>query len=81
MKDMNAREIYVDMNNTLGADCIGYSTITKHLRENRFSKSMLDTDFEPKIKGENFIDEVIVRALEECLFSLLRQVVKEYSLQ
>jgi hypothetical protein len=30
---MNAREIYADMNDTLGADCIGYSTVTKYLRE------------------------------------------------
>jgi hypothetical protein len=33
MKDMNAREIYADMNDTLGADCIDYSTVTKYLRE------------------------------------------------
>jgi hypothetical protein len=33
MKDMKAREIYADMNNTLGADCIGCSTVTKYLRE------------------------------------------------
>jgi hypothetical protein len=50
MKDMNARKICPDTNNTLGADCIGYSTVTKYLMENRFSKLMLDTDFEPKIK-------------------------------
>jgi hypothetical protein len=33
MKDMNAREIYTDITSTLGADCIGYSTATKYLRE------------------------------------------------
>jgi hypothetical protein len=33
MKDVNARVIYPDMNNTLGADCIGYSAVTKYLRE------------------------------------------------
>jgi hypothetical protein len=32
MKDMNAREIYADVNDTLGADCIGYSTVIKYLR-------------------------------------------------
>jgi pyruvate dehydrogenase complex dehydrogenase (E1) component len=36
MKDMNAREIDADMNDTLGADCFGYSTVTKDLRENVF---------------------------------------------
>jgi hypothetical protein len=76
MKDVNTREIYADMNDTLGADCVGYSTVTKHFREKSFSKTMLDTDFEPKIEDENFIDEAILGALEECLFSLLRQIAK-----
>jgi hypothetical protein len=33
MKDMNAREIGTNMNDTLGADCIGSSTVTKYFRE------------------------------------------------
>jgi hypothetical protein len=33
IKEGNAREIYADINGTLGADCIGYSTFTKYLRE------------------------------------------------
>jgi hypothetical protein len=33
MKDMNAREIYTDVNGTLGVDCIGYSIVWKFLRE------------------------------------------------
>jgi hypothetical protein len=33
MKDMNARNIYADMNDSLEADWIGYATITKYLRE------------------------------------------------
>jgi hypothetical protein len=37
---------------------------------------MLDTDFEPKIEEENFIDEIILGALEECLFSSLHQIAK-----
>jgi hypothetical protein len=75
-KDMNARETYADMNDTLGADCIGYSIVTQYLREKRFSKSMLDTDFEPKIEKENFIGEAIIGALEECPFSSLREIIK-----
>jgi hypothetical protein len=76
MKDMNATEIYVDMNDTLGADCVDYSTVTKYLREESFSKSMLGTDFGQKIEVENFINEQILGALEECSFSLLRQIAK-----
>jgi hypothetical protein len=30
MKGMNAREIYTGANDTLGADCIGDSTVTKY---------------------------------------------------
>jgi hypothetical protein len=37
---------------------------------------MLDTDVEPKIEEENFIDEAILGALEE--FSSLRQIAKKY---
>jgi hypothetical protein len=32
---------------------------------------MLDTDFEPKIEEENFFDEPIPGAFEECPFSSL----------
>jgi hypothetical protein len=41
-----------------------------------FSKSMLDTDFEPKIEEENFIDEAILGVFEECPFSSLHQTTK-----
>jgi hypothetical protein len=37
---------------------------------------MLDTDFEPKIKEENFFDEAILGALEERPFASLRQIAK-----
>jgi hypothetical protein len=76
IKEMNTREIYAYMKDTLGANCIGCSTVTKYLREKSFSKSVLDTDFGPKIEEENFMDETIVEALEECLFSSLRQIAK-----
>jgi hypothetical protein len=76
MKDMNAKEIYADMNDILGADCIGYSTITKYLREENFSKSMLDKDFEPKIDEDNFINKVILGALKKCSFSSIPKIAK-----
>jgi hypothetical protein len=76
MNNMNAREIYADMNGTLGAGCIVSSTVMKYLRETSFSKSMLDTDFEPKIEEGNFVDEAILGALEKCPFSSLRQIAK-----
>jgi hypothetical protein len=64
------------MNDTLGADCIGYLTVTKYLTAKSFSKSMLGTDFEPKTEEENFIDQAILGALEEYPFASLRQITK-----
>jgi hypothetical protein len=37
---------------------------------------MLHTDFEPKIEEEDFVDEEILGALEECPFCSLRQIAK-----
>jgi hypothetical protein len=74
-KDMNEREIYADMNDTLGAYCIGYSTVTKYLKK-KCLISMLDMDFEPKIEEENFINKAILGALEECHFPSVRQIAK-----
>jgi hypothetical protein len=68
---MNTWEIYTDRNDTFGADCVGYSTVTKDLGGKSFSKSMLDMDLGTKIEEENFIDEAILRALEEYSFSSL----------
>jgi hypothetical protein len=76
MKDINVREIYADINDALGADCIGYSTVTKYLKKKNFSKSMIDMDFEPQIEKENCIDEILLGALEECPFPSLWQIAK-----
>jgi hypothetical protein len=37
---------------------------------------MLDMDFQPKTEEENFMNETILGALEECPFSSLRQIAK-----
>jgi hypothetical protein len=81
MKDINAREIYADISDTLGADDIGYSTVTKHLKGKRFSKSMLDSDFELKIEEENFIDEAVLGALRNAPSPHSARLPKEYSFQ
>jgi hypothetical protein len=41
-----------------------------------FSQSIFNTDFEPKIEEENFIDRAILETLEECPFSSLRHIAK-----
>jgi hypothetical protein len=74
-KDTNAREIYADMNETLGADCIGYSTVTKYLRK-KVSRSRHLTQFLARNGRRKFIDEAILGALEECLLSSLSHITK-----
>jgi hypothetical protein len=75
MKDMNAKEISADMNNTLGADCIGYSTVTKYPREKVSRSRCLTQISRPKLK-RNFIDEAMFGVLKECPFSSLHQIAK-----
>jgi hypothetical protein len=55
------------MNDTLGANSIIYSTVTKYLKGKSFSKLTRDTDFELKIE-EKFLDGAIFGALKECPF-------------
>jgi hypothetical protein len=46
-----------------------------------FSKSTLDTDFEPKIEEEDIIDKTILGVLEEHHFPHSARLPKEYSFQ
>jgi hypothetical protein len=39
MKNLNAREIYTDMNDILGEDCINYSSVTKNISAKKVSRS------------------------------------------
>jgi hypothetical protein len=81
MKDLNAREVYTGMNGTLGADCIGDSTIMKYLRAKSFSESTPDMDFELKIEEENFIDTTILGVLRNTPFPHSARLRKQYSFQ
>jgi hypothetical protein len=65
---MNAGEIYADIKDAPGADCIGHSTVRKYLKEKRFSKSMLDTDFEPKIEGKISLMKKFLRLVRNTSF-------------
>jgi hypothetical protein len=56
-------------NDTLGTDCMGCRTIVEYLREKSFSKSRFDSDIDPKIQEENFIDEATLGIFKKCPFS------------
>jgi hypothetical protein len=80
MKDIKAREIYADMNDTLGTDCIGYSTVTKYRRE-KVSRSRCLTRISSQKLKRSFINEAILGAPEECPFHSLHQIAKRILIQ
>jgi hypothetical protein len=67
-KDMNAREIYADMNDTHGADYIGYSTVTSISRKKASRSRCLTWISSQKLNGK-FHCEATLGAFEECPFS------------
>jgi hypothetical protein len=74
IKDMNAREIYTDMNDTLGADCIGYSTITKYLREkNSWTRCMTGISSR-KLNKKISMMKQFLGLLRNAPFCSLRQI-------
>jgi histone-lysine N-methyltransferase SETMAR len=73
---MAAVDIYGGMTATLGPDAIGYSTITRYLRETRFSPSTQTT---PVTNAETDLDDcdrAILWALDEQPFASIRQIAR-----
>jgi hypothetical protein len=62
IKYMNARGIYIDMNDILGEDCIGGSTVTKYLRE-KVSRSRSGNVYEVVIGEFFFVDQLLPQKL------------------
>jgi hypothetical protein len=81
MKDMNASEIYSDMNDTLGAYCIGYSTVTKYLRE-KVSRSRYLTQISTrKLKGKISLMRQLLGLFRNAHFHHSAKLTKEYSFE
>jgi hypothetical protein len=76
IKNMKVREIYADMSGTLGADCIGYSTVMKYLREKVSRSQCLRRISSRKLKRKISLMKQFLGAFEECPFSSLRQIAK-----
>jgi hypothetical protein len=58
---------------TVGADAIAYSTITKYLRQRRFTSILVDRPEEP---ATIVIDQAILDALEHYPFSSIRGLAR-----
>jgi hypothetical protein len=81
MKDVNGREIYVDMNDTLGADCIGYSTVTKYLREKVSRSRVLTRISSRKLKRKISLMKQFLGLLRNAPLSDPARLPKESSFQ
>jgi hypothetical protein len=81
MNDMKAREIYADMNNTLGADCLGYSTVPKYLREKVSRSRCLTRVSTRKLKRKISSMKQFLALLRNAPFPHSAGLPKEYSFQ
>jgi hypothetical protein len=76
LKGLSARAIHEDLIATLGADAVGYSTVTRYLRETHFSPSTdrIPSDLLPEMPED--ADEAILSALCEMPFASVRQLAR-----
>jgi hypothetical protein len=81
MKDMNTREIYADMNDTLGADCIDYSTVTRYLRENVSRSRCLTQISSRKLKRKISVMKHLLGLLRNSPFPHSARLPKGYLFQ
>jgi hypothetical protein len=76
MNHFGALEIHAEINNVLGKDPVGYSTITRYLRKRNFPHSSGSAEEEAEIGSYHLIDHAILQALNEQPFSSLSQLPK-----
>jgi hypothetical protein len=81
MKDMNARETSTDMNNTLGTDCIGYSTVAKYLREKLSRSRCLTRISSRKLKREISLMMQFLGLFRNTSFPYSARLPQEYPFQ
>jgi hypothetical protein len=75
-KGMNTREIHSDLVATLGTKMLGYSTVTRWLREaqlDQFSETAVDFTEDAEVDE---IDEAILSALEVQTFGSVRDIAR-----
>jgi hypothetical protein len=81
MKDMIARGIYADMSDTFGTDCVGYSTVTKYLREKNSPRRCLSQISSRKRKRQISLMKQFLGLSRNSPFPHSARLPKEYSFQ
>jgi hypothetical protein len=74
LKWMSAREIHDDIGAILGPDAMSYSSVTRYLREARFSPSKPEPDPADVQRNLDDSDQAILAALEDRPFASVRQL-------
>jgi hypothetical protein len=63
-KHLSAVAIHAEINSVLGEGTIGYSTITRYLRKQRFANASHLALGEPDLGAADTIDDAILQALD-----------------
>jgi hypothetical protein len=71
-KGPKPKAIYVDLVGTLGAEAVSHSTVTRWLRETRFTSNTQGLMFSESETHRDECDEAILSALQEYPFSSVR---------
>jgi hypothetical protein len=64
-KHLSAVAIHAEINSVLGEGTIGYSTVTRYLRKQRFANASHLAPEEPDLGAADTIDNVILQTLAE----------------
>jgi hypothetical protein len=81
MKGMTVDAIHDDLVRVLGKDAVAYSTVTKYARSAQFSGRKEATTPEAPDVERNPVDEAILTAFAESLFSRVRELSRTICLQ
>jgi hypothetical protein len=73
MKRLSAREVHNELVAVLGLDAIGYSTVTRYLRQRQVPASSPGPCDEPPM---TIIDDEILEALDKQPFSSVKELAK-----
>jgi hypothetical protein len=73
MKGLSAQNIHDELIAVLGSDAIGYSTVTKYLRQTRRPPIPMETLENPP---NTVTDDAILDTFQQQLFSLVRELAK-----
>lgn len=76
MQNKTANEILIEINETFGEKMIGYSTITKYLREQIYDNSKKVFKDDDENHRVEFQQEIIVKSLQNNQFGTLREIAK-----